>query len=390
MTRIPLIQNTIPNEEIDQLVDWLKTYPRLTKGEMTLEFERQWAKWIGMEYAVFVNSGSSANLLMLAAMESEGHIKPGDTVIVPAVSWATTVAPVIQLGFKPILCDASISTLGIDTNHFEKLCKEHKPKAVLLVHVLGFPCDMTEIIRICTKYNVHILEDSCETVGSLYKGRKAGAFGFASTFSTYYGHHFSTIEGGFVCTDDFDLYQTLLCLRSHGWSRDLHPRVKKELQEKHNVSDFQNQYTFYECGFNLRSTDLQAFIGINQLKTLDENCSKRFKNLLKYDSLIRGIGWKIYPTKFDYVSNFAYPIIAKRRDEIVKALTEAEIECRPLVCGSIAQQPFWIDRFGTEASHQTPTANWVHNNGMYVPNNPNMTEADIERICYVINPYLEI
>ncbi len=388
MQHIPLVQNTIPNSEIDQLIDWLKTYPRLTKGQLTIEFERQWAKWIGTDYAVFVNSGSSANLLVVAALEAAGKIKAGDKVIVPAVSWVTTVTPVMQMGFTPILCDANLDNLGIDTNHLEKLCEEHKPKALILVHVLGFPCDMHEIIRICCKYDVTLIEDSCETVGTLIGSRKAGSFGLMSTFSTYYGHHFSTIEGGLVCTNNFDIYQKLLCLRSHGWARDLAPRVQDELKKKYMVDDFHNQYTFYESGFNLRSTDLSAFLGINQLKTLDENNMQRFKNLCEYDSNLKNPLWKIKATKFQFVPNFAYPVITRRLPEAVDALKANNIDCRPLVCGSIARQPFWVDRYGKDAAAQCVNANLIHNWGMYLPNNPGMTPEDIKRICDALNPIL--
>jgi len=192
----------------------------------------------------------------------------------------------------------------IDTAEFEKICIEENPAAIMIVHALGFPNDMNEINRICNKYNVILLEDSCESVGSLYDGKKTGTFGLASSFSTYYGHHFSTIEGGFICTNDFELYNILKSIRSHGWSRDLDEVSRKDLQLKYGVDDFRNLYTFYYPGFNLRSTDLQAFLGIEQLNKINHFCNIRYENVKLYDKFIDNKYWKIDLSNFDFVSNF--------------------------------------------------------------------------------------
>lgn len=381
MKNIPLVKDTISNSDIADLIQWLKTNPRLTKAQKTIEFEHAWSKWLGVKYSVFVNSGSSANLAMFYGLIVANKLK-NKKVIVPCVSWVTTVSPVIQLGLEPILCDASSVDLGLDVDHFEKLCEQHKPAVVILVHVLGFPNNIKKITEICKKYDVILLEDSCESVGSISENQKTGTFGLASSFSTYYGHHFSTIEGGLISTDDYEMYNVFKSIRSHGWSRDLDEIARKNLQVQYGIDDFKNQYTFYHPGFNLRSTDLQAFIGINQLKKINDTCLKRYNNLLQYDSLIKNDYWKI---KFEgFISNFAYPIIHPNITKIVSELFQNSIECRPLVCGSISKQPFYYERYGKQ---NFKFADEVHDNGMYVPNNPDMNEEDIDLICKIINKH---
>lgn len=379
MEKIKLVKDTISYKEIDLLCEWLQTYPQLTKGPLTEQFENMWANWVGTKYSVFVNSGSSANLAMIYSLKVSNKLK-NNKIVLPCVSWVTTVSPVMQFGMQPILCETDEETLGLNVESFEKICKEENPSCVCLVHVLGIPNKLKEIQTICQKYNVILLEDSCESVGSMYEGKQTGTFGLMSSFSTYFGHHFSTIEGGFICTDDFELYEILKSIRSHGWSRDLSVDTKKQLQKEHNIDDFQNFYTFYYPGFNIRSTDLQAFLGINQLKTLNEKNLNRYNNLKLYDSLIINKYWKL---KFnDFISNFAYPIIHPKKNFIEKILKDNNVECRPLICGNMARQPFFYKTYGVK---KYQFADIVHDYGMYLPNNPDMTETDIIYICNLVN-----
>jgi len=387
--KINLVEETIDNKDIDQLIEWLKTYPRLTKGNLTLEFEEEWSKHLGVKYSVFVNSGSSANLAMLYSLKCSGRLR-SNQIIVPALSWATDVSPLLQLGFEPILVECDKDTLGIDVDDLKSLLNNNKlhPSAVLMVNVLGFPNKMDEIQELCWKFGVHLLEDNCESTDSTYNGIKTGRFGLMSTFSFYFGHHCSCIEGGMVCTNDKELYNILVSIRSHGWDRDMDIDKQKELREEHNVSEFKSMYTFYFPGFNIRSTDLQAFIGINQLKKLDDMCSKRYWNFGFYDMYLKNDYWKI-PNNFDeYISNFAYPIISPKRDEIVKALTDNNIECRPLICGNMALQPFCKDKIYYK--NDLPFADIVDKYGLYIPNNPELTEDDIKRICDIINGVIDV
>lgn len=379
--KIPLVRDTIESDDIAQLIEWLKTDPRLTKGNETIKLEAKWAQWLGTKYAVFLNSGSSANLAMIYALMLSKRMK-NNIVIAPAVSWATTVSPLIQLGLTPYLCECDRDTLGVDITHLRKLFEEHHPAVLIIVPILAFPNKMKDIIDLCQEYDIILLEDSCESVGSTYNGIKTGNFGLMSTFSTYYGHHFSSIEGGFVSTNDMDLYRILLAIRSHGWDRDFEDEYQQEIRQKYNISNFRSLYTFYYPGFNIRSTDLQAYLAIKQMDKLPYIVSKRNENYLLYDSLIANDYWKIKNNNQTFISNFAYPIIHPNIKNMVEDLTQNGIDCRPLVCGSIGKQPFWIDLYGET---NLEFANIVHNYGMYLPNNHQMIPEEIELICKIIN-----
>ncbi len=382
-TMIKLASETIDKHDIDLLVNWLKTYPRLTKGRVTLNYETRWSDWLGVKHSTFVNSGSSANLLMLAALIEAGDISPGDSVIVPAVSWATDLSPVMQLGLKPILCDCNLEDFSVDIEHFKSLIVESKVKAAIVVPLLGFVPEMEKIVKICNDSGVILLEDCCESLGSRFEGdSKLGTFGVMSTFSTYFGHHISTIEGGMVCTSDSKYDNILKSIRSHGWSRDWTSEEQEAHREAWGISEFDSLYTFYYSGFNVRSTDLQAFIGLNQLDKLDGIVEARNKNYLTY---LRLLG--LENTSRHFNSNFAFPLVNSNRDAIAKALSEEGIECRPLVCGSMSKQPFYLKKYPDEVNH-LPNAERVRTYGMYLPNHHLLTEKDIERVCNVVKKYL--
>lgn len=379
---IPLIKNTISNNEIDSLINWLKDYPRLTKGDLTIQFEKDWSDYLGVEYSIFVNSGSSANLLMIYYLLEVGLLKRGDKVVVPALSWATTLAPVIQFGLQPILCDCNLDDLSIDISHFEEIIKVHKPKALMLVPILGFVPDMKSITEICEKENIILLEDTCESLGSEFNNKKLGSFGLLSSFSTYFGHHISTIEGGMICTNDKKVANILKSLRSHGWDRDMDLDYYTNLRKEYNVDEFNALYTFYHTGFNVRSTDLQAFLGIRQLQRLPEIVQKRHDNYNIYRESISNDLWKTKDSVDRFISNFSYPIISENRKKIIENLKINKIECRPLLSGSLSRQPYWYNNFG---KIELKNADYIHDNGLYVPNNHEMTEEDIQKICKVIN-----
>tara|TARA_R110001599_G_scaffold166503_1_gene355996 strand:+ start:7905 stop:9077 length:1173 start_codon:yes stop_codon:yes gene_type:complete len=382
--KISLVKDTINADDISKLITWLQTNPRLTKGDLTIELEKMWSEWLGVKYSVYVNSGSSANLAAIYSLILSGRLN-NNKIIVPAVSWVTTVSPAIQLGLEPIMCDCNKENLGLDIDHLKRIIKQEKPSSLILVHVLGFSNDMDEILKLCTKNNITVIEDTCEAIGSNFNSKKLGSIGDLGTFSFYFGHHISTIEGGMVSTNDEELYNLLLSIRSHGWDRDLPDKTQKELRVKHGVSDFRALYTFYYPGFNLRSTDLQAFIGIGQMGRIDEIVSIRERNFQLYQKLIKNNEWKVSPREDSLTSNFAYPIITDKIDELVGELSKNNIECRPLICGSIARQPFWYDRYGNT---KTPNADWLHNKGLYVPNNQDMTEDEVRYVSEIINKVL--
>lgn len=381
MKEIKLVNDTIDAKDLLKLIEWLETNPRLTKGNVTIEFENAWSKWLGRKYSVFINSGSSANLAMVYSLLLSNRLR-NKKIILPVVSWTTTVTPAIHLGMEPILCECDKETLGLDIEHLKKMVKEHQPSVLMLVHVLAFPNKMDEIVQICKENDIILLEDSCESIGSTYDGIKTGNFGLMSSFSFYYGHHMSTIEGGMVSTDDEEIYRLLVSIRSHGWDRDFEKGYQSKIREENNVNDFRALYTFYYPGFNLRSTDLQAFIGLNQLEKIDKFSSIRSENYKLYDSLIKNDYWKIKSDSRCFYSNFAYPIISPNINKLVKELRDNNIECRPLVCGSIGLQPFWKNIYGET---KFEFADIVHNCGLYLPNNQDITPDEIKLICDIVN-----
>tara|TARA_Y100001937_G_scaffold128513_1_gene205596 strand:- start:367 stop:1539 length:1173 start_codon:yes stop_codon:yes gene_type:complete len=382
---ITLVKDTIGNEDIDRLIEWLKTYPRLTKGPITLDFEKKYSEWLGRKYSVFCNSGSSANLLMLSALQQGGYLT-NDKVVVPSVAWATDLSPVIQLGLKPILCDSNMEDLSVDLEHLEKIFQEESPSVLMFVSVLGLVPNMDKLVNLCDEYNVILLEDTCESMGCEYKGQKLGTFGKMASFSTFFGHHISTIEGGLISTDDFKLYELLLSIRSHGWDRDLSSETQSQLQQDWNVSKFDAMYTFYYSGFNMRSTDLQAYIGLAQIDKLDDWGKKREHNYNLYYNLIKNDYWKPKSYHNSLTSNFAYPIISPHRDRIVKELQKNEVEVRPMICGSMGTQPFYVRKFG---ELKLPKVSIIDEYGFYVPNHPSLVEDEIKFICDIINKVID-
>ncbi len=378
---ITLVKDTIDNKDIDRLVDWLKTYPRLTKGPVTLEFEEKFSKWLGRKYSVFCNSGSSANLLMLSALQQGGYLK-NNKVVVPSVAWATDLAPVIQLGLDPTLCDSNFNDLSVDLYHLEQIFKEQSPSVLMFVSVLGLVPDMDKVVELCNKYDVILLEDTCESMGCEYRGRKLGTFGSMSSFSTFFGHHISTIEGGLISTDDKKLYELLVSIRSHGWDRDLSTETQNKLQKDWGVSEFNSLYTFYYSGFNLRSTDLQAYIGLTQIDKLKDWGERREYNYNLYQELIENNYWKPKTQEHSFTSNFAYPVIHPERDTIVEKLRANEVEVRPMICGSMGTQPFYVKEYGVL---KLPNVTDIDEFGFYVPNHPKLTIEQIKFISNIIN-----
>jgi CDP-6-deoxy-D-xylo-4-hexulose-3-dehydrase len=376
---IKLTEDTITNEHIDRLIKWLSDYPKLTQGDVVKTFENEFAKYIGTKHAVFVNSGSSANLLMTYAMKLVHNI---EKIVIPTVSWATDLAPAIQLGLKPILVDCNAHDLSVDLLALEEIFAKESPDALLLVSILGLVPDMDQVIFLCEQYNVQIIEDNCESLGSRHNNKMLGTFGCMSSFSFYYSHHISTIEGGMIVTDDDLLHTALLMLRSHGWGRDLPNETRKFLQTQEEVDDFKELFTFYVPGFNLRGTDLQAFIGLCQLEILDNIVNIRNNNYVRYCNSMRGQMWIPFTDDSRFVSNFGIPVMCQDIQAVSKLLSDKGIESRPLICGSLGLQPVWKEYNGRCTNF--PQADFVNKHGIYIPNHSNITDDDVDYMCNVL------
>ncbi len=378
-----LAYDTIDRHDIDRLIQWLHTYPRLTKGAVTRDFESRWSRWLGQSYSVYCNSGSSANLLMYYALLVSGRLR-NKKVIVPSVGWVTSIAPAIQFGFEPIMCEADPDTFGLDLNHLEALLKQHQAQTVMLVQVLGVPHKMREVLALKDRYGFVLMEDACAAIGASYEGRKIGSFGDLASFSFYFGHQMSTVEGGMVSTDDQSLADLLLMLRSHGWSKDLDPSTHRALVAQHRIDDFHSPFVFYEPGFNLRSTDINAFLGIGQLEKLDRMTEQRRRNHALY---LDHLGTHFYvqqPPAGSQVASISVGLIADSPDQrrrIVKNLAEHGIETRIFSAGNLGLHPFWMSRYGMASF---PVADRIHHCGFFLPNHAGLTTDDITAIAKTV------
>ena len=376
---IKLVSDTIDKSDINSLVEWLSQdeIPKLTKGNITIKFEKKWSEKIGINHTTFVNSGSSAILLSLAALKESTMLK-NMKIVVPSLSWLTDVSSPIQLGYDVILCDCNMDDLSINIEHFKQIIKDEDPGGLILVSVLGLVPNMEEILNICKENNIILIEDVCESMGSKYNDKYLGTFGDISVFSLYYGHLLSTIEGGFVCTNNSELNDIIVSMRSHGWSRDWSIEKQEEYRKKYNISEFDSLYSFYYPGFNLRSTDLQAFIGLSQIDKLDDFSIKRNDN---FNTYINNINFNELDIKINgFVSNFAYPIVSKNKKSIVEELIKNNIEVRPLIAGSMMNKPFWKGR-----KSYLKNCEIIDKYGFYIPNHQGLSSNDIEKICNIIN-----
>ena len=379
----PLAKETINNEDIDALCEWLKTRPRLTKGELTWQVEEEWSNYIGTRHAVFNNSGSSANLLMIYAAIAAGKIK-NKKIVVPSVGWVTTIAPAIQFGLEPIMVGADKETFGIDLDQLEIVCERDRPDAVIFVQVLGVPHYKERLLQLKEKYGFCLLEDACAALGAEYAdGSKVGTVGDMSSFSFYFGHQLSTIEGGMVNTDDKELYDTLMMLRSHGWGKDLDAGRYSELVEEHDVDDFHKPFTFFLPGFNLRSTDLQAFLGIRQVEKAPWVADRRYNIHKAYAENLKGYvqfqNW--FDNKPVSISFGALAENNQHRREIIKRLVENGIETRIFSAGNLGLHPFWYNLYG---KFNDDVSNSIHSCGFFLPNYPELTKEEVDFISSVV------
>lgn len=380
---IKLVSDTIDKGDINSLIEWLSQdeIPRLTKGELTWELEKKWAEKIGTKYSVFVNSGSSSILLTLATLKETNRLK-NLKIVVPSLSWATDVSSPMLLGYDTFMCDCNLEDLSCDLKKLEDLFIKETPSVFILVSPLGLVPNMEKVVDLCDKYGVILLEDVCESMGSKYQEKYLGSFGFASFYSMYFGHHLSTIEGGFINTDDEKFYHELLMMRSHGWDRDLPEKAQKEIREYYGCSDFEGLYNFYLPGMNVRSTDLQAFIGLRAIDKLDDYASKRRENFKYYIDNLKSNVLNLKEKENDYVSSFAIPIVNKMRDYIVRDLMDNDIEVRPLIAGNMANKPMWKG-----SKENLENCELLDKKGFYIPNHQDLSKKDMDKIINIINKY---
>lgn len=385
--RIPLMRSTFFDEAHtkQKLCDFILKSSRLSMGPECAKFESVFATYQERKHAVLVSNGSTANLTLIQSLINLGRLKKGDKVGVSAVTWATNVMPLMQLGLVPVAIDCSLDNLNVMADELMKHIKGMK--AFFITNVLGFCGDIDAIAELCKKNDVILIEDNCESLGTRYKGTLLGSVGLASTCSFFVGHHLSTIEGGVIATDDEELAHMLVMVRAHGWDRSLPPEAQKKLRKKYDVDEFHGKYTFYELAYNNRPTEITGFLGSLQLPMLEDTIKKRVKNFEKMHAAVQKKPDHYYGLKVDHIeriSNFCMPIVCKSEKilaETLKRFDDAGIENRPVIAGNIAEHPFWTKEL---PKADCPTASLVHRQGFYLPNNPDLTEGEVDLMCSLI------
>lgn len=382
-----LQENILEKADKDILIDFINSTDRFTQFTKVKEFEAEWSKWQGCKYSAFVNSGSSADLLMLEAVKEYYKLPDQAEVLVPAITWVTNITSVISARLKPVFVDINLEDLSFDYEKLEKAITP-KTKIILVTHLLGLPANMEKIRAIADKHKLIILEDCCESHGATFKGKKVGNFGVASTFSFYWGHHMTTVEGGMICTDNEELNDLFILKRSHGLARELDQSKHQQYRDAHPDIDF--NFLFLTNGHNVRNTELHAVLGLAQLKHLDRYIVIRNKNHKQFLEIIQPISDSLYLIDQKGISSFCLPFIFKQeghRELLQKALKEQQIEFRPIIGGNLLRQPS-LKAYGEYTNF--PNAEVVHKNGFYVGNNQFVNQERLGLLAEIINKVLNL
>lgn len=389
-TMIKLIKSSFYNEDQTkkELCDFIMNVEQVSFSKYCKEFEQKFAAWQWSKYCVFVNSGSSANLIILQTLLNTGKLKRWDKVGFSALTWATNVMPIIQLGLVPIPIDVELDTLNVSLDTLKQIAPENSLKGLLITNLLWWCDNLDEIDSYCAENNIILLEDNCESMGSIYKGKKLWNYGLMSSFSTYVWHHMSTIEWGMVCTDDEELYKMLMMVRAHGWDRNMSPEDQKKMREKHNVSNgLHASYAFYTLGYNVRPTEINGFLWCIQMQYIDEIVAIREKNFKEFITCINN-NKDFISLRYDHMqllSNFSIPLICTSKKVLEKYIQKFEaagVEIRPIVGWDMTQQIFWKEIYGENTSETH--AKYIHDTGFYFWNSPEYTQEEIDILCNLI------
>ncbi len=386
--KYPLMRNNFSRSDLDEVISHLQQDdPILTSSSNCREFEKEWSEWLGTKYSVFVNSGSSANLLSMTVLKIMNP--KGGEIIVPPLTWVSDIASVIQAGFKPVFADINLSSLAMDTDKIlEKITAN--TKAVFLSHIQGFNGLTDRLINVLREKQIPLIEDVCESHGATHNGQRVGSVGFMSNFSFYYAHHMSTIEGGMVSTNDEEVYETLRMLRSHGMTRELSKNsMILEYQQKY--SQLNPKFIFAHAGYNMRNNEIGGILGRQQLQRLDENNLIRTRNHNRFLSTIND---KVYKTDFftEGSSNYAFNLILNEPNSdlmngLMNALNDNEVEFRLGSAGGGNQlrQPYLRNIVKSDDWKNFPVTDHVHFYGLYIGNFPDLKLEEVDDIVEIIN-----
>jgi len=389
MTEItwPLMKNNVEREDLDLLIEHLRQDdPKLTHGPKVFEFENAWSKWLGVNYSVMVNSGSSANdLTMLALREFAGV----GEIIVPPLTWVSDIASVLHAGFTPIFVDINSTSLALNTELVLEAITP-KTKAVFLTHILGYNGITDRLLSELRSRNIRLIEDVCESHGATHNDGKLGSFGWASNFSFYYAHHMTTIEGGMISTNDQDLYDLLRMLRSHGLVREsLDSKTRTAFAERY--PDLNPDFIFASHSHNMRPTELNGILGLSQLKRLDSNVTKRRKNL---EIFLSGLDKEVFQTEFFVTgnSNYAFTLVLRSKSVYLRDLVETTLRSNGVEFrrglsggGNQVRQPYLKNLGMAPQPELLPVADHVHYFGWYIGNYPDLDKERIEWLCHTLN-----
>ncbi len=386
MTKYPLATSTWDDKEIDA-INTVIASDMYTMGKHVQQFEEEFSDFVGSKYSVMVNSGSSANLLAVAALfyTKNPKIKRGDEVIVPAVSWSTTYYPLYQYGLKLKFVDVDLHTLNFDLEQLEQAITKDT-KMIMAVNLLGNPNDFDAINALIKDTDIVLVEDNCESMGAEFNGKQAGTFGVMGTFSTFFSHHMATMEGGLVVTDDEELYHVLIALRAHGWTRHL-PKENKVA----NKSDdwFTESFRFVLPGYNVRPIEMSGAIGVQQLKKLPDFLEKRRENAVLFQELFKNHPDFYIQKNISNSSWFGFSLIIKpestlKRNDVVKLLTDHHIDCRPIVTGDFTKNEV-LKYFDYEIHGEMKNAKYLDTHGLFVGNHQIPLNEEIKHLHKVLS-----
>lgn len=381
--RIPLMRKAFLREQETKqaLSDFILNADRLSMDVECRKFEEKFAIHQGSKHAVLFNSGGSANLAMLQSLKNLGKLNDGDKVGFSALTWSTNTMPIIQLGLVPVIIDCEPNTLNTMSYNLLERLEQTDLQALFITNILGFTGDIAKIRSICEEKNIILIEDNCESLGTVLPEGKAGNFGIGASFSFFVAHHMSTIEGGMVCTSDDEFAEMLTIVRANGWDRSLSSEQQQKWRSKFGIdSEFQAKYTFYDLGYNFRPTEITGFLGQYQMQFLDENIKKREQNYLRVEIVIKENPDFIY-LKHDHIntlSTFAFPLVCKSpelREKYIKKFIQAGVEIRPMIAGNMQEQPFY-KKYVSDL-YSLPGADVMHANGFYCGNYPELLEEDL-------------
>jgi CDP-6-deoxy-D-xylo-4-hexulose-3-dehydrase len=386
--KYPLATSTWNDKELEAIQSVIDK-DMYTMGKSVLEFEQNFAKYVDAKYAVMVNSGSSANLLAVAALfyTKNPKLKIGDEVIVPAVSWSTTYYPLYQYGLKLKFVDVDLETLNFDLKALEKAITS-ETKMIFAVNLLGNSNDFDAINTMIQDKDIILLEDNCESMGAKYQNKFTGTFGVMGTFSTFFSHHMATMEGGLICTDDEELYHILIATRAHGWTRHL-PKENKVANKSDNW--FEESFRFVLPGYNVRPVEMSGAIGVEQLKKLPNFIDVRRQNATLFQNLFQDHKHFIIQKEIGDSSWFGFSLIIKpsssvKREDVIKKLTENNIDCRPIVTGNFAKKEV-MRFFNYEIFEKLPNADYLDANGLFVGNHQIPLEKEITYLYEVLSSF---